>query len=213
MNRKRIISAIAVLLTFVSVYGSEGVAVVSSITHQSKEPTLYCLKGGCEGVGSTWRTYCSATNLSEAFSIIHQQGKSKIYFAIIDTANHLYNEEMANEVINTLCNNQPYENGDSITNTADSYGNQVMVATVSHQSGNEPYKIKSLGKVMSNICFSGIEIDCEQAISCGDIAYGSFSAKMMPNFPYIVAQLKELQFTEDGIIEFCEELTKKLKTM
>ena len=124
----------------------------------------------------------------------------------------MYNEATANEVINTLCNNQPYENGDSITNSADSYGNQVMVATVSHQSGNEPYKIKSLGNVMSNICFSGIEIDCEQAISC-DIAYGSFSAKMMPNFPYIVAQLKELQFTEDGIIEFCEELTKKLKTM
>jgi hypothetical protein len=191
-------------------YGSEGVVVVSSVTHQSKEPTLYCLNGECTGVGSTRRTYCSAANLSEAFSIIHQQGKSKIYFAIIDTANHLYNEEMANEVINTLCNNQPYENGDSITNSADSYGNQVMVATVSHQSGNEPYKIKSLGKVMSNICFSGIEIDCEQAISC-DIAYGSFSAKMMPNFPYIVAQLKELQFTEDGIIEFCEELTEDLK--
>lgn len=200
-----------VLLTFVSVYGSEGTAT-PSVTSQAKEPTLYCLSGKCSGVGTDWNTYCSATNLSEAFSIIHQQGKSKIYFAIIDTANHLYNEEMANEVINTLCNNQPYENGDSITNTADSYGNQVMVATVSHQSGNEPYKIKSLGKVMSNICFSGIEIDCEQAISC-DIAYGSFSAKMMPNFPYIVAQLKELQFTEDGIIEFCEELTKKLKIM
>lgn len=211
MIRKRIISAIAVLLTFVSVYGSEGVAT-PSVTSQAKEPTLYCLSGKCSGVGTDWNTYCSATKLSEAFSIIHQQGKSKIYFAIIDTANHLYNEEMANEVINTLCNNQPYENGDSITNTADSYGNQVMVATVSHQSGNEPYKIKSLGKVMSNICFSGIEIDCGQAISC-DIAYGSFSAIMMPNFPYIVAQLKELQFTEDGIIEFCEELTKKLKTM
>lgn len=201
-----------VLLTFVSVYGSEGTAT-PSVTSQAKEPTLYCLSGKCSGVGTDWNTYCSATKLSEAFSIIHQQGKSKIYFAIIDTANHLYNEEMANEVINTLCNNQPYENGDSITNSTDSYGNQViMVATVSHQSGNEPYKIKSYGKVMSNICFSGIETDCEQAISC-DIAYGSFSAIMMPNFPYIVAQLKELQFTEDGIIEFCEELTKKLKTM
>lgn len=200
-----------VLLTFVSVYGSEGTAT-PSVTSQAKEPTLYCLSGKCSGVGTDWNTYCSATKLSEAFSIIHQQGKSKIYFAIIDTANHLYNEEMANEVINTLCNNQPYEDGDSITNSADSYGNQVKVATVSHQSGNEPYKIKSLGHVMSNICFSSIEIDCGQAISC-DIAYGSFSAKMMPNFPYIVAQLKELQFTEDGIIEFCEELTKKLKTM
>ena len=210
MIRKRIISAIAVLLTFVSVYGNEGTAT-PSVTSQAKEPTLYYLSGKCSGVGTDWNTYSSATNLSEAISIIHQQGKSKIYFAIIDTANHLYNEEMANEVINTLCNNQPYENGDSITNTADSYGNQVMVvATVSHQSGNEPYKIKSFGKVMSNICFSGIEIDCEQAISC-DIAYGSFSAKMMPNFPYIVAQLKELQFTEDGIIEFCEELTEELK--
>lgn len=211
MIRKRIISAIAVLLTFVSVYGSEGVAI-PSVTSQAKEPTLYCLSGKCSGVGTDWNTYCSATKLSEALSIIHQQGKGKIFVAIIRTANNLYNEATANEVINTLCNNQPYENGDSITNTADSYGNQVMVATVSRQSGNEPYKIKSHGKVMSNICFSGIEIDCEQAISC-DIAYGSFSAIMMPNFPYIVAQLKELQFTEDGIIEFCEELTKKLKTM
>lgn len=200
-----------VLLTFVSVYGSEGTAT-PSVTRQAKEPTLYCLSGKCSGVGTDWNTYCSATKLSEALSIIHQQGKGKIFVAIIRTANNLYNEATANEVINTLCNNQPYENGDSITNSADSYGNQVMVATVSHQSGNEPYKIKSLGNVMSNICFSGIEIDCEQAISC-DIAYGSFSAKMMPNFPYIVAQLKELQFTEDGIIEFCEELTKKLKTM
>lgn len=200
-----------VLLTFVSVYGSEGTAT-PSVTSQAKEPTLYCLSGKCSGVGTDWNTYCSATKLSEALSIIHQQGKGKIFVAIIRTANNLYNEEMANEVINTLCNNQPYENGDSITNTADSYGNQVMVATVSHQSGNEPYKIKSLGNVMSNICFSSIEIDCGQAISC-DIAYGSFSAKMMPNFPYIVAQLKELQFTEDGIIEFCEELTEELKIM
>lgn len=200
-----------VLLTFVSVYGSEETAT-PSVTSQAKEPTLYCLSGKCSGVGTDWNTYCSATKLSEALSIIHQQGKGKIFVAIIRTANNLYNEATANEVINTLCNNQPYENGDSITSTTDSYGNKIMVATVSHQRGNEPYEIRNHGKVMSNICFSGIEIDCKQAISC-NIAYGSFSAKMMPNFPYIVAQLKELQFTEDGIIEFYEELTKKLKAM
>lgn len=212
MIRRRIIAITVVLLTFVSMYGSERTAVDSSVANQSKEPAMYCLSGKCSGVGAVWNTYCSATNLSEAFSIIHQQAKSKIYVAIIRTANGLYNEATANEVINTLCNNLPYEDGDSITSTADSYGNQVSAARMSRQIENEPCEIKGDGKVMSNICFSLIHIDCEQAISC-NIAYGTFSAEIMPNFPYIVAQLKELQFTEDGIIEFYKELTEKLKTM
>lgn len=208
MIRKRIISAIAVLLTFVSVYGSEGTSV-NLFAPRQQDSILYCMEGTCQLNGVEWSMYCSASGFMNACSELHQQLKSRIYAAIIKIANKKYSKEIADEVIDALCHNKPYKKEvDTTTESYDKYGNFIKTGLMSEVKDSGESTVKGYATVQSHICISSMNFNGSHETQ--RVVHGKINVASTPNFSCIVESLKQIHFTEVGIEDFYKKFIEEL---